>query len=496
MVVVINLQEGSASVKKVMTADEQIFLKARDFFHEHPEMVDDPITVVDDDGKPIYQLGFVTNQGGSEFVVRTKMGLNSDFWTYTYEDPDIDLTMLRRADFFLFDQMDEYSYAIAKIILSKLPEKHIWFTDPKAAFFFDRHQSVRIISEDDARELKEKNAGRVMTILEDRSFIINRKSIESMTYNSQQIMNGLYWLTEKVSYGEENPDRTFILIKSHLGHEGIAGVLRYVLNKLEVIRSTGRDIEPVVDLGIYGEINQFCRGTGEDVWNMFFEPVSDYTVRDVYNSKNVLLPFDGMKTKNPYLYEQDILSDYPGLIKKYLRFKKETQEYCEEQMKRIIPADIERYVGVVGRGTDYNMQLSGALTNYLMRPLTGEEILKKTEDLLHSGKYDGVFLATEDAHVFDIFMNSKIKDKIFYVEQDRISYNPQDTDHRFLADIYKEKQNRDGYFENLRYLSIIYILSRASALLSTTLCGAAKIAWGLNENGFEYVDVPGLIDNP
>ena len=89
-------------------------------------------------------------------------------------------------------------------------------------------------------------------------------------------------------------------------------------------------------------------------------------------------------------------------------------------------------------------------------------------------------------------MNSKIKDRIFYVEQDRIAYNPGDTDHRFLADIYKEEQQRDGYAENLRYISIIYILSRAKALLSTTLCGAAKIAWGLNEGKFEYMDVPGL----
>ena len=49
-----------------------------------------------------------------------------------------------------------------------------------------------------------------------------------------------------------------------------------------------------------------------------------------------------------------------------------------------------------------------------------------------------------------------------------------------------------GYAENLRYLSIIYILSRGSALLSTTLCGAAKMAWGFSQNGFEYMDVPGI----
>jgi hypothetical protein len=89
-------------------------------------------------------------------------------------------------------------------------------------------------------------------------------------------------------------------------------------------------------------------------------------------------------------------------------------------------------------------------------------------------------------------MNSDLKDKIFYVEQERITYDPNDTSKRFLADIYKEKKERDGYAENLRYLSIIYILSRSSALLSTTLCGAAKMAWGFSENGFDHMDVPGI----
>ena len=496
MIKVYDLKEGSVSVKKVMTVAEDIFIKARDFYHAHPEMDEDPITILGEDGTALYQLGYVTNQGGSEFVVRTRMGLNSDFLAYTYEDTDLDLTMLKRAECFLFDQIDEYSYAIARIILREFPESRIYFTDTKAAWFFSQQDRVKIISEEEGRKQKEENAGRLMTILQDGSLIINRENIESMTYNSQQVMNGLYWLTEKVSYGEENPDKTFVLIKSHLGHEGIAGVLRYVLNKLEVIRATGRDLEPVVDLGIFGEINQFCRGTGADVWSMYFEPVSRYSVRDVYNSKNVLLPYDGMKTKNPYLYEQDILSDYPGLIRKYLRFKKETLAYCEEQLKKIIPGDVKRYIGVVGRGTDYNMQLSGALSNYLMRPLTGADILKKTEELFDAGAYDGIFLATEDEQVFDLFMKSNLKDRIFYVEQERISYNPEDTSRRFLADYYKEETNRDGYSENLRYISIIYILSRASALLSTTLCGAAKIAWGLSEDGFEHVDVPGLQTSP
>ena len=248
----------------------------------------------------------------------------------------------------------------------------------------------------------------------------------------------------------------------------------------------------MVDLGIYGEVNQFCNGNGSNVWDMYFEPVSEYSVEDLYNSKNVLTAYDGMKTKNPYLFEQDILADYPQLIKKYLHVKEDVIAFCKKQYEKVVPDGVKKYIGVVGRGSDYNMQLTGNLANYLMRPLSGAEILEKTKALFEKGGYDAVFLATEDDQVFEIFMNSDLKDKIFYVEQERITYDPNDTSKRFLADIYKEKKERDGYAENLRYLSIIYILSRSSALLSTTLCGAAKMAWGFSENGFDHMDVPGI----
>ena len=492
MVKVLTLAEGASFVKKKIKESDHVFLDARDFYFAHPEMLEDPVTVVDAENKPLYQLMFATNHCGGEIVVKSKMGPSSGFWHYTYDIEPIDDTMLKRANHFIFDEIDEYTYAITRIIRQRFPEKKLFFTDEKAALFFKGESQVSIVEEKEAEQIRADHPGDVMTVVKDGDFLISKDSIRDMTYNSLQMMTGMLWLTETASYGEENPDKKLILIKSHIGHEGIAGVLRYVLNKLEVIKKTGQELYPVVDLGIYGEVNQFANGDGRNVWDMYFEPVSEFSVEDVYNSKNVLLAYDGMKTKNPYLYEQDILADYPGLIKKYLHIKPDVIDFCEKQAAKVVPQGVKNYIGVVGRGSDYNMQLSGKLANYLMRPLSGEEILEKTSALFQKGGYDGIFLATEDDKVFDIFMRSDLKDRIFYVEQERINYDPTDTSKRFLADIYKEEKNRDGYAENLRYISIIYILSRSAALLSTTLCGAAKIAWGLSENGFDYMDVPGI----
>ena len=492
MIKVLELSEGAASTKKKLKESGEVFLEARDFYYAHPEMEEDPITVTDGDGKAKYQLCFEQNLSGGEIATKAKMSPSSDFRTYTYDADGLDLTMIERADIFIFREIEEYTYAVAKIIKEKFPEKELIFTDEKARYFFDEESQVRIMPEKEEEKVRGEHPKRVMTVVSEMDFLINRESIKEKTYNSIQMMNGLFWLSETTSYGEDNPDKKLVAIKSHLGHEGLAGVLRYVLNKLEVIKNTGQELYPVVDLGIYGEVNQFCNGNGSNVWDMYFEPVSEYSVEDLYNSKNVLTAYDGMKTKNPYLFEQDILADYPQLIKKYLHVKEDVIAFCKKQYEKVVPDGVKKYIGVVGRGSDYNMQLTGNLANYLMRPLSGAEILEKTKALFEKGGYDAVFLATEDDQVFEIFMNSDLKDKIFYVEQERITYDPNDTSKRFLADIYKEKKERDGYAENLRYLSIIYILSRSSALLSTTLCGAAKMAWGFSENGFDHMDVPGI----
>ena len=492
MIKVLELSEGSKTVKKKLKRSDSVFLEARDFFYAHPEMQEDPVTVVDDAGKPLYQLCFAENKGGGEIAMKAGMSPSSGFKTYSYEAEGLDYTMIERADVFIFKELEEYTYAVARIIARRLPGKKLVFTDEKARYFYGDDSSVKIMTASEADRLKSDDPDRVMTVVSEEDFLISKDTIREKTYNSIQMMNGLFWLTETTSYGEENPDKRLILIKSHLGHEGLAGVLRYVLNKLEVIKNTGQELYPVVDLGIYGEVNQFCGGDGRNVWDMYFEPVSKFALEDVYNSKNVLTAFDGMKTKNPFLYEQDILADYPGLIKKYLRVKEEVLSSCRKQYEKVVPKGVTKYIGVVGRGSDYNMQLTGNLKNYLMRPLSGADMVEKTRELFAKGGYDGIFLATEDASVFDTFMASDLKDKIFYVEQERISYDPTDTSKRFLADIYKEEKERDGYAENLRYLGIIYILSKGSALLSTTLCGAAKMAWGFSENGFEYMDVPGI----
>ena len=73
MIRLLDTTSGLAPIKKRITLTENTFLEARDFYHAHEEMREEPITVVASDGSVVCQLVFATNQTGSEIVVKSKM---------------------------------------------------------------------------------------------------------------------------------------------------------------------------------------------------------------------------------------------------------------------------------------------------------------------------------------------------------------------------------------------------------------------------------------
>ncbi len=490
---------GNIQGKKTLNLSSVVFEEARAVYREIPAYRFDPIIVMRQ-GKRFCLLFWKSNnvtasRRQNEFRIATC----EEYWTYSAGQNRMDLRLLQEADSFLFSDIDEYSIVIARIIKDHYPEKRLYYSDCRASVFFEPDfEAFFGFTEEEAIKkerglLKAQEKIRMMKIGGPGSVSITKEQIEALEYSSLQVMHSIYWMSQEVHYGEKNPDRLIAMIKSPLAFEGLAGMLRYVLCKAAAVEESGFGAETVVDLGIVGDENQFFRGTGENVWEAYFEPLSPVSVSEAYDSAHVVCSMEAMKTADPWLWKEDVRADYISLIGKYLRFNAKTKQFLDMQYKETIPEHKGRILGVVGRGTDYNMTLPKGYKGKLIRPLTPEDILKKTIELVEGSGYEYVFLATEDQVVFDLYMSSSIKDMVKYVPQERICYS----DHKqtdYLADIYKEQSNRDGYKAGLLYLGIINILSKCDALISTTLCGAAKIAWGLNGGRYEYMDVPGLTD--
>jgi hypothetical protein len=204
---------------------------------------------------------------------------------------------------------------------------------------------------------------------------------------------------------------------------------------------------------------------------------------EVYKSKRVILMRDNLRSLNPWIQEQIFFADDKALFSKWVRFSDATEEYVTNLYADIIPEDSKRILGVIGRGSDYNMN---AMEGILNRPSGPGALLSYVEKIFREGCYDRIFLATEDENVFRCFMDSKLKNHISSVPQPRVSISPDDN--RFLVDIYKE-ENRDGYRDNLRYLGIIHILSKCTSLISSTNCGAYRLALGFNGGKYESTEV-------
>ncbi len=139
-------------------------------------------------------------------------------------------------------------------------------------------------------------------------------------------------------------------------------------------------------------------------------------------------------------------------------------------------------LAVVGRGSDYTSSLVDGIVR---KPITPEEFLEEVKRLVKEKNFDGIFLATEETRIFNLFKNSELGDRMVSVAQKRIDYEDERFKDKLLSDIYAE-MDRDGYKDTLDYLLILYCLSKCDALVATTNCGAYNFPVGLNAGKFEF----------
>ena len=231
-------------------------------------------------------------------------------------------------------------------------------------------------------------------------------------------------------------------------------------------------------------MNQFTYGNGEDVWRMFFKDISDVSLEEVYNSQNVILDQNSNINFNPYLTEfvlggQQSTVRYKGI----LEYQDEVKEYVDNKLKDVFPEG-KRVLGVIARGTDYFTERT---KKYVPKAISNEELLEKVKAHMANDNFDYLFLATEDLSVLKMYEESELKDKLIYLEQDRVDYQAEENNGKVLIEIFAVER-KDPYLRTLNYISVLEALKRCNALCANTRCGALNYVLGF-EPEYEFVDV-------
>lgn len=279
-----------------------------------------------------------------------------------------------------------------------------------------------------------------------------------------------YYSEKKKSYGTENADKVFYVIRRMDSYIG-CGLFSHIITTVGSIKyAIDNNMVPVVDMMNYpnlyiskDELHQV------NPWEYYFEQPMGYTVKDIQHSKNIVLANGEIIAQRPDASQsQKDFSVWREYMEQYVRLKPDIKNKMDEEWKKMF-AETDRVLGVLCRGTDYT---STKPKNHPIQPSI-DMVADKIDSMLVGG-YNKIFLATEDLKIYDalkkkygnmLYINKKMF--VNYVEGKGIG-------------VFHNKRDNDNFLKGYEYLTSIYFLSKCDALLMGH-CGGATGALLFND---------------
>lgn len=212
------------------------------------------------------------------------------------------------------------------------------------------------------------------------------------------------------SFGDKNPDKMFFVIWRECLGAGMFSNINHVLVFLFLLENT--PFIPVVDFKnfktLYNE-DQLINET-ENSWEYYFKQVSDYSLDEIYQSKNVFF-CDGKFPEGRFLPKFE--------DKYYYKKMKELfnpQDYIQELVKKFDKEfENNRVLGVHFRGQAMNIS-----RNHGYGP-TIEQMFKNTDEIIEKFNIDKIFVSTEDQGYLEAYIK-RYGNKVFYADTYRTKY--------------------------------------------------------------------------
>ena len=222
-----------------------------------------------------------------------------------------------------------------------------------------------------------------------------RKKVYKIGFNSTLKMNNKFSIINnkskkkilKIKFGNKNPKKKFYVIKRSPG-AGFFSNLLYILIHIDFAEK--KNFIPVVDMQNFHtaynqKVNMYKK---KNLWNLYFRNVSNYSLNEVYNSKNV---YFSPSNKKFYLndYKKKRLKkifDKYILLNSYIL--KKIEIFINKNFKN------KKILGVHLRGTDQKISAKHAM------PPTIYEIIEIINKKLKKDNYQKIFLLTEELNYY------------------------------------------------------------------------------------------------
>ncbi len=280
-------------------------------------------------------------------------------------------------------------------------------------------------------------------------------------------VQGIYFSVDKrCSFGEENPDKKFLLIKPGVGIVGLGGVvLQVVQNMLYAKRN---HMIPVVDMesfkNSYITYDEIGKVNG---WERFFLQPGQWKLEDIKKSKNIVVSM----SKRPYTdLEKEKLA---SLLEVQPALERKIDKYCSVHF-----TGENRILGVLARGSDY---VKIKPFDHCIQP-DMDTMIKIVEEKFDTGQYDLIYLCTEEQMIVNQF-REHFPGKVFCYPAIRVGEEVKG----YLSESPLYKENSPWQIGSDYWVELC-ALSKCTSLVAGD-CSGTKIALMLNENRYEDIYV-------
>ena len=224
---------------------------------------------------------------------------------------------------------------------------------------------------------------------------------------------------------------------------------------------------PIVDMKYhYNQYFKDGRMYKDNAWEYFFKQPAGYSIDDLTDDAEIKMSLRWPIDPEFSLTKTNLYADMDNNRIKYqkyfdkIQYAPDIKNYLESNYKKIIGDETE-ILGILCRGTDYlNIRPYG----HAIQP-DPQTVINKAKELLKKYNYKKIWLATEDADIYDMF-KKEFKDILIENPQ----YRYRNTKDKVLSQVFVDRKDHN-YNLGKEYLLTMYILSKCKYFIGGVTCG-------------------------